>query len=223
MSEVTLRERYRGEGASSYNSVRQTSPRWKLEHETVARMLQPHRGKSVLDLPVGTGRFVPLYQELECSLTGVDLSSDMLAEAVGEARRVGYPMGRFEIGDAVDIDPATIAADVGVCLRFLNWLPADKAEVAFRNIAAACREELIVSLTSIDESKFDDRRRPAIERRLANAHAKPSGEGLPPNGPHSWMSFARWIDQADFEIRESQLIVEGRDHLVNEIHRLARR
>ena len=218
-----LQQRYLGEGASQYNKVRASSTRWQKEHKAVRDFLLPHRDRSALDLPVGTGRFIPIYKELHMPFIGVDRSPEMLAEARREARRQGYTNGEFRTGDVMGVSSKKMESDIGICIRFLNWLAAPHAEKAFARIAAACRKEMIVSLTSIDEYKLDDEQRPAIESYLANAHAKPSSPDLPPNGPHSWTSFTRWCDEADFEIVDAVLILEGQNFLKNEIHRLVRR
>ena len=217
-----LKERYLGSGASSYNRKRHASPRWQKEHEIVRRYVEQFAGMSVLDLPAGTGRFIPLYKEFDCKMIGVDISPDMLKEAEAEAERDGYMAGTYVEANVIEVDPATIEADLGVCMRFLNWLPAPKAEKAFSNTAAACRQALVVGITSIDEAKFDDKTRPAIERRLARAHTKPGRDGIPPNGPHSGTAFKRWVNDAGFVIKESELVVTRQDNLTNEIHYLVR-
>ncbi len=224
MTDEMLKRRYSGTGVTNYNELRQHSSRWRKEHEMVRAFLLPHKGKSVLDLPVGTGRFAEIYKELDHRAILIDQSSDMLAEAIRAADRVGYHQGSFRIADAATLEPKDIKCDVGVCIRFLNWLPPEVAEKVFTKVAAACRDELIVSLTSIDEAEFDEGRRLAIECWLANAHSKPRPDGLPPNAPHSWTAFKRWVAEAGYEIADSVLILKGkRDFIKNHIHHLVRR
>ena len=62
MTDEMLKRRYSGTGATNYNELRQHSSRWRKEHEMVRAFLLPHKGKSVLDLPVGTGRFAEIYK-----------------------------------------------------------------------------------------------------------------------------------------------------------------
>lgn len=216
-------DRYYGDVASNYNAVRETSPRWRKEHELVRDYLSRCRGKTVLDAPVGTGRFVPVYKEFGLRFIGADKSDAMLAVAQQAAREVGYDGGRYVQADALAPYPKDMTSDVGVCMRFLNWLPRGSAAKAFRHLADVCREQIIVGLTAIDESQFSGEGREKIEARLAKAHDKPMGEGLPPNGPHGLLHFQSWVRDAGFEVAESRLVFEGKNHLANHVHRLVRR
>ena len=68
-----------------------------MEHQAVAGFLsQLDPGSCVLDIPVGTGRFIPLYNNLGLRATGVDASIDMLGEARAMADRVGAEMSLDE-------------------------------------------------------------------------------------------------------------------------------
>jgi SAM-dependent methyltransferase len=218
----TPEARYFGKIAEAYDQRRSGAARWRLEDEAVSRMLEPFAGRVVLDLPVGTGRFVPIYKRLGCRLIGVDISSNMLSEARKKADEVGLADCQLKIGDATRLNPSEIAADVGVCIRLLNWLPAERAERAFTNIAAACREALVVGLRSIDLRAVEEKKRAALEQRLREAHTKPMKEGLPPNGPHSLASFEEWAEASGMTIVESQPIVELSGEIWIKMHLLKR-
>ncbi len=73
---------YRGVAAASYDRSRAGRDLFQWEAEIVARSLQGMPdGARVLDAPVGTGRFIPIYLQTGLHATGVDLSPDMLREA----------------------------------------------------------------------------------------------------------------------------------------------
>jgi SAM-dependent methyltransferase len=72
--------RYRGKKAATYEQVRKKQARWALENEAVERYMAGARGK-VLDVPVGTGRFLPLWARLRLRFTGIDSSDEMLEQA----------------------------------------------------------------------------------------------------------------------------------------------
>jgi SAM-dependent methyltransferase len=215
-------ERFFGEIAKAYDQRRSGAQRWRLEDETVSKMLELFAGSVVLDLPVGTGRFIPIYKRLGCRLIGVDISSDMLSEAQKKADEIGLAECQFEVRDATKLDPSEIAADVGVCIRLLNWLSPERAERAFTNIAAACRKAFIVGLRSIDLRTVNEKRRPALEQRLHDAHTKPMKDGVPPNGPHSLISFEQWAKASGMAIVESRKVVEVSDEIAINVHLLRR-
>jgi len=217
-----LTKRYTGTVASTYNRSRSGSERWRKEHAEVRSMLQEYSGATVLDLPVGTGRFVSLYQELRCNYIGVDISDDMLREASAEAARVGHQPDKLVASDAVTMDPADFAADVAVAVRFFNWLSAEAAAKAFANIAASSRQALILSLTTIDLSVLPAERRPRVAASLDRAHHTPQPTGQPPNGPHRWDHFQGWVLASGMELVTSSLVFETQNNLVNHIHLLRR-
>lgn len=88
MSQTTsaypAKRRYCGKVARRYEHSRLASPRrrliWEREFQLVERILKEHvRGHSaILDAPTGTGRFVSLFERLGHTVTGVDISIDML-------------------------------------------------------------------------------------------------------------------------------------------------
>lgn len=213
-----LKDRYIGKEASEYNNRRKGSVRWQMEHSIAREFLASHRGKSVLDVPVGTGRFIGLYQEFGMSVYGMDRSSDMLAESQTEAQAYGLTDLTLVLGDATSFNPKKLESDIVLCTRFLNWLPTDLARQAFLFLAEACKEEMLITLTSIDESKFEGVARERIEDRLKKMHVPKPGDSLPPNGAHSYLQFQEWIRTANMQLVESKLLLEGRSHLRVETH-----
>lgn len=129
-----LAERYSGSRAQRYEASRSGSAKWRAEQAAVRGALAtlPH-GAAVLDCPVGTGRFLPLYREMELHVVGVDASEDMLAEA----RAKGEP-GRLLHGDVFDL-PLDTEADAAVCVRLLNWLSPTDVTRALASLARAVR------------------------------------------------------------------------------------
>jgi 2-polyprenyl-3-methyl-5-hydroxy-6-metoxy-1,4-benzoquinol methylase len=77
--EQTTRK-YRGRKAATYDEIRRKQQRWHLENEAVERMMANATG-TVLDVPVGTGRYLPLWHRLGLACAGIDASEEMLALA----------------------------------------------------------------------------------------------------------------------------------------------
>ena len=70
---------YLGKVASTYLQDRAATVLWHEEHIYMARfMKQLPDNLKVIDVPVGTGRFVPFYEMKGWQLTGVDVSPEML-------------------------------------------------------------------------------------------------------------------------------------------------
>jgi ubiquinone/menaquinone biosynthesis C-methylase UbiE len=128
--------KYRGRKALTYDSVRQRQRRWVIENEEVSRMLHVLNPVSVLDCPVGTGRFFMTYEALPKikELYGIDASEEMLQLAHKKMR--SRPHTQLHVGDATATGLKDRACDVVVCVRFLDLID----EMAMRRVVAElCR------------------------------------------------------------------------------------
>ena len=85
-----LATRYTGGLAHGYEAERTGGPEWPREQAIVERFLGLlPRGVTLLDVPVGTGRFLPFYKACDLRVTGLDISLDMLAKARSKAAALG--------------------------------------------------------------------------------------------------------------------------------------
>lgn len=113
--------RYHTKRAKDYEKDRVSQPSWRSEFEyleTIAKGLG--RDLEVLDIPCGTGRFFPIYEQLDWQIMGADISEDML-QIAGE--RLGTPSpetSRVVRADARKLPFTSDAFDVVVCFRFLQ-------------------------------------------------------------------------------------------------------
>lgn len=114
-------KRYRGKGARDYEAKRAHKSKWILEAQGVETLL-PGEVKTVLDVPVGTGRFQSLYQQRGIKATGVDTSPDMLAEVKAKG------MTDLHLMDARHLDFGARGFDAIVCVRLFPWF--EPGEVA---------------------------------------------------------------------------------------------
>lgn len=158
---------YHGDMASTYEARRTGSRKWRREHDAVAEFLQRlPRGLSVLDVPVGTGRFFPLYVASEAKVVGVDISPDMLDEARSMANETGLSV-RLLGGSVLALPLVDNACDAVVCVRLLNWLTAKDVEIALAEISRVARKEIIISVaTGSFRSRFSLSRLTRLLRRL---------------------------------------------------------
>lgn len=104
-----LSEEYYGKEAKDYNSIRSATPGRKqivnIKNKIFTKLLNKAKGKKILDVACGTGRFLHLYGDRE--IHGIDISSDQLKEArklnlakkltVADAENIPYPDNFFDV------------------------------------------------------------------------------------------------------------------------------
>lgn len=138
--EATSRK-YRGKTASGYEAKRRKQMRWHLENEAVEKFIEGASG-SVLDVPVGTGRFLPLYERMLSGMeaVGVDISEEMLALA---RRKSDFPL---EVGDATKLRFTDATFDVVVCVRFLDLIDEAAMCKVVTELCRVARERIILTI-----------------------------------------------------------------------------
>jgi SAM-dependent methyltransferase len=127
----TTSGKYHGRMAETYETKRKKQQRWDIENDVVAKMLAKLKPKSILDVPVGTGRYIPIYDKLRVKMVlGVDVSDSMLAIAKEKARKTKRATITLKCRDVRKLK--TITVDVSVCVRFLDLID----EQAMRQVMA---------------------------------------------------------------------------------------
>jgi SAM-dependent methyltransferase len=130
--------------AENYEAKRRGA-RWTSEAEAFRRFYSRVKPRTVLDCPVGTGRWLELYQDNGASVVGVDLSKDMLAQADKKVRP-GAAV-RLQQGDLLDpLQAASLGSgyDLLVCTRFVHWLRAEDLPLLIRNLTTTGARSLII-------------------------------------------------------------------------------
>lgn len=111
---------YCGQRAKEYESVRVQQDWWHAEQTAVKSALESlSEVVSVLDVPVGTGRFFRFYKNLNLKVAGYDVSKDMLNEAREAAAEIGLEADLTE-GDARHLPYQGGSFDLVICFRFLQ-------------------------------------------------------------------------------------------------------
>ena len=131
---------YSDSEAASYDEDRAGELLWRLENSYVERLLERMPGASILDVPVGTGRFFPLYPGRR--VLGVDASDAMLEQARRKGERVpGLKLTLARAG--IDALPAADRDyDLVICWRVLHLLPPELLRPAFKEMARVCRGQV---------------------------------------------------------------------------------
>jgi SAM-dependent methyltransferase len=208
-----LLRRYSGRNAAEYDARRRDSERYRIEQEALAKLLSSIAPKTVLDIPIGTGRFLPLYAARGIKVTGVDLSEDMLAVARAKST---LDLVSLRLGDA--LDPHTFGNladkfDAVVSVRFLNWLSPGEMQIALQNFAGIRPRHLILGAHVrggngfAGDQRFSYRR---IKRLFRLRRAK--------HFVHSEQAIFETVGRSAFVLRERQTIYVKSDQVNHFYH-----
>lgn len=128
---------YYGDKARNYDKLRSHKSFWKKENAFVEKYLT--KGP-VIDIPVGTGRYIDIYKKKGFEFVGLDVSEDMLAVA-----REKFPDAPLHLGNVFDIKYADDSFGTAVCSRLMHWLYPEDMQRAMQQI---CRvsDDVIVSV-----------------------------------------------------------------------------
>lgn len=137
-------DKYYGPVATGYDADRCHSLRWAREQIAVSELVDR---SPVLDVPIGTGRYVKIYRDKGFEVVGVDKSSDMLAEAT---RR--YPCLDVRLGDIQSLPFSSNGFPIAVCTRLLDWLAPDDMTAAVKELRRVA-EAIVVTLRHGEEGR----------------------------------------------------------------------
>lgn len=74
--------KFHGAVAVNYDSKRESTDKWRVEQRVIEEMLSDlPAGTTVLDCPIGTGRFCKFFFERGFKFLGVDIQGDMLVQS----------------------------------------------------------------------------------------------------------------------------------------------
>lgn len=143
-----LQRHYEADLAASYERDR-AGAQWQKEQEAVAELLTEagvDAASTVLDAPVGTGRFLLLYGKIGCRVVGIDLSQDMLARA--RKRLVDYPGLHAKLlrCDLTQLELHDASADLAVCVLFMNIVNLSVARSALTELARVAAGRVVVGV-----------------------------------------------------------------------------
>ena len=138
--------RYYGGRATGYEERRSNRAFWGKEHAAVESMLADlPRGASILDIPVGTGRYASIYKRLGLVAVGMDVSTDMLDVARDNINKISLAMD-VRVGDARAIDAENASFDTAVCTRLVNWFLPDEMSLTVSELLRVVRRRVIISV-----------------------------------------------------------------------------
>ena len=156
MDPESLAKKYYGDMCETYDSLREVTPQWVSEQKIVQEFLKKFPAKtSVLDIPVGTGRFFETYLKFSFKVVGIDISDAMLEKAQKKADTKLQEI-RLEKGNIFSLNFPDNKFDVVVCVRFMDWVGGKDFDRALSELARVSFDTIIVYIptyTQISEIK----------------------------------------------------------------------
>lgn len=137
-------DHYHGDTAKGYLAKRLKQEHWHKEQEIVQNLLNDvPDGARVLDVPVGTGRFVEMYLAKKMAVYGIDISSDML-DAAREALGPAYDQCDMRRGSADELPYDDESFDLIVCFRFFGLISLDMGHRVLAELHRVCKGPVII-------------------------------------------------------------------------------
>lgn len=156
MSNDLIKTFYSGKNAKNYNANRTAKSRtpstakWFFEDDVLANYLASMDKKlSIVDAPVGTGRFFHLYEQFP-NIIGMDYSQDMLNEAAKESntfKNINIDLQQINL-----IEEEVNEYDILVCFRLINLLPIDDALKVLENLLVNNTTGGMISIRDVEPS-----------------------------------------------------------------------
>lgn len=138
-------DKYRGAVAQNYDAKREKDDKWVCEQRIIEDMLSDlPEGSAVLDCPVGTGRFLPFYAEKKFLILGMDVSTDMLAQAQTKPLPK-HARGELRQGDVRNTGLPDKCVDVAVNVRITRWLSPEDVVKMLREMQRVAKQKIILT------------------------------------------------------------------------------
>lgn len=134
--------KYHGAVASGYDAKREASPKWMIEQAIIEEMLDGMSdGSTILDAPVGTGRFLEYYGRRKFTAYGLDLSADMLDQALAKAKARDLQNIYLAQGNVLNVPLPDKSVDVTLNCRITRWLQPEECQrmlIEMQRISRSC-------------------------------------------------------------------------------------
>jgi ubiquinone/menaquinone biosynthesis C-methylase UbiE len=136
--------KYTASVASSYERDRQVEAHWWKEDEFVREYFTERTARRLLDIPVGTGRFLPHYKHAQ-TIVGVDVSEDMLSEARQKLPRLSPgTVASVERGDVFALRFDDREFTHAVVWRLFHLIPPALIGAAIAELCRVTEREIVL-------------------------------------------------------------------------------
>lgn len=153
--------------AKNYDSDRENEDHWSRENEYIANYFSENVGNTILDVPVGTGRFFKYYPS-QVNIFGVDISPHMIEQAREKIIHGDEERYFFHVGNAKNLDfAADNSVDAIVCCRLFHLIEAPERVAILKEFSRVMRGELILQVyLALPQSNILTRLKTKIKRAL---------------------------------------------------------
>lgn len=141
-------DKYHGTVAAGYDQKREQQPKWVAEQAIVEDMLSDLPEESwILDIPVGTGRFIPFYEKKRFHVRGCDISADMREQARAKVTPNNAARAFVQIPDkrisVTDLPFGGEEFDAAVMVRLTRWLGPEDRDKALRELQRVAKQRIV--------------------------------------------------------------------------------
>jgi ubiquinone/menaquinone biosynthesis C-methylase UbiE len=117
---------------------------WRRETAIIKRLLESlPDGATIMDLPSGTGRFLPLLLDRGLDVVSADISRDMLRQSMSHAA-IKEMLPGYVVCDAEMLPFKDESVDYLLTVKFLELLPYDVAIGVLREFHRICARGMIL-------------------------------------------------------------------------------
>jgi len=141
--------------ANSYDLDRQEEEHWKLENLYIENLYNCINITTLLDLPVGTGRFLQYYRKVE-KVIGIDISDDMLQVAKKKADNLSSNIVLHK-GDAFSLQYPDEYFEHIVCFRLMHLIPPDKKLNLLNELKRVVSKKIILQVYMSKETPLSQK------------------------------------------------------------------
>jgi len=139
--------------AVSYDADREGEEHWIRENNFVEEYFRNKGVITVLDLPVGTGRFIGYYPP-DAEIIGVDISEHMIDQARKKVSADSNQRILLSVGDGESLGAiASGSVDLIVCFRLMHLVPRNKRLGILREFSRILKGELLLQVYLSPPSK----------------------------------------------------------------------
>lgn len=116
---------------------------WNNENRAIKMLLAKERDIEglILDIPCGTGRYFEMYESLNLSYIGIDISQDMIDIA---QKRITADIGKCIEGNIWELNREDLPdLDVIVVSRYLHWLDSQQCNSLIDKLIGLSPKQII--------------------------------------------------------------------------------
>ncbi|MFA5000614.1 MAG: class I SAM-dependent methyltransferase [Candidatus Paceibacterota bacterium] len=140
---INANKAYYGDIADNYERDRVVEPIWEREQDFVRDYFSRlDMGTTILDAPIGTGRFVDFFLEKNMTVMGADISADMLAK-VRDKFKNNEKIKLF-LGNVTSLPFPGNSIDYVICWRLVHLLNSKDLNKMISEFGRIFRKELII-------------------------------------------------------------------------------